>query len=299
MAIVIWKEPISTKYVASFLSWAFALRFIVFSLNIIFAFLIAYGTLDLWVRESSHFEQPQADFDGGSIFFLHDLSGSSLFASSGVAAGHLFPAATVVPNISVARVDSNDDGAIDRLTITSSFPLPSSSSSSSIRATDIVLGITYAISARTRFALKSSLALQTSYPLHACGVTISGHLSLSQINAIPYATRSIINVSAPALTSTQPLSLAAVNFPSIASALSHHNYSTVLTNRVDAWQRCPQGSSSSFTVVVDVRVAPQLLRVQTGVGGVWGVASVRVGVCACLRARVRRSLPFDARPQPS
>jgi hypothetical protein len=50
----------------------------------------------------------------------------------------LFPSTTVVPNISVARIDSNDDGKIDRLTITSSFPLPSSPSGASFRAADMV-----------------------------------------------------------------------------------------------------------------------------------------------------------------
>jgi hypothetical protein len=138
MAIVIWKEPISTKYVASFLSWPFALRFVVFCCNIIFAFLIAYGTQDLWVRESFHFEQAQVDFEGSSIFYLHELHGSTFFASSGVVASHLYPATTVVPNISVGRIDSNDDGKIDRLTITSSFPLPSSPTGASYRAADMV-----------------------------------------------------------------------------------------------------------------------------------------------------------------
>lgn len=125
-------------YVASLLSWPFALRFVVFCLNIIFAFLIAYGTLDLWVRESSHFEQAQVDFDGSSVAFLHELQGATYFASSGLAAAHLYPSTTVLPNISVARIDTNDDGKIDQLTITSSFPLPSSPSSASFRAADMV-----------------------------------------------------------------------------------------------------------------------------------------------------------------
>ena len=130
-----------TKYVASLLSWPFALRFVVFCCNIIFAFLIAYGTLDLWVRESSHFEQARVDFDGSSLFFLHELTGPTYFASSGVAASHLFPATTVLPNISVARVDSNDDGNIDRLTIKASFPLPASPPTASFRAVDMVCGL--------------------------------------------------------------------------------------------------------------------------------------------------------------
>jgi hypothetical protein len=141
MPVVIWKEPIVTKYVASLLSWPFALRFVVFCCNIIFAFLIAYGTLDLWVRESSHFEQARVDFDGSSLFFLHELTGPTYFASSGVAASHLFPATTVLPNISVARIDSNDDGNIDRLTIKASFPLPATPPAASFRAVDMVCGL--------------------------------------------------------------------------------------------------------------------------------------------------------------
>lgn len=263
MAIVIWKEPIATKYVASLLSWPFALRFVVFCCNIIFAFLIAYGTEDLWVRETSHFEQPQADFDGSSLFLLHELQGSTFFASSGTAAAHLFPSSTIVPNISVSRTDSNDDGKIDKLTITSSFPLPAAPSSASFRAADMVLGISYSISSRTRFALRSSVAVHAAHPLHACALTISANLVLNQINAIPYATRSVINISAPALSSSQALSSASVDFTAIAAALAQHNYSTTLSNRVDAWQRCPSGSSSSFVVTLDLRIAPQLLRVQT------------------------------------
>jgi hypothetical protein len=111
-----------------------------------------------------------------------------------------------------------------------------------------VFGISYSISSRTRFALKSAIALQASYPLHACAVTISANLvrraalaragfsnlfaqALNQINAIPYATRSVVNISAPALSSSQPLSSSAVDFATVANTLASFNYSTTLSNR--------------------------------------------------------------------
>jgi hypothetical protein len=129
-----------------------------------------------------------------------------------------------------------------------------------------VFGLSYALSTRTRFALRSAIATQASYSLHACAVTISANLVsfpalfclcfqsrasrldllrecrrrnlhltlmqvLNQVNAIPYATRSIINISTPALSSTEPLSASSVNFASVADALLSHNYSTTLSNR--------------------------------------------------------------------
>jgi hypothetical protein len=55
--------------------------------------------------------------------------------------------------------------------------------------------------------------------------------ALNQINAIPYATRSVVNISAPALSSSQPLSSSAVDFATVANTLASFNYSTTLSNR--------------------------------------------------------------------
>lgn len=163
MAFVVATEHLEKKFWAPVLSWAFIIKFVFFWSNIILAFLIAFGTQDLWKRESKSYEQPLIEFNNSALFYLFDKNreASIMYCTLPGARG-LFREYNRVPDLSVGdgvrvavaltplqilRIDANGDGTTDEFHVKASFPV---ATTEAIVGVKLFLGNSLTISVRVR-----------------------------------------------------------------------------------------------------------------------------------------------------
>mmetsp|Transcript_4148 Transcript_4148/g.8100 ORF Transcript_4148/g.8100 Transcript_4148/m.8100 type:complete len:318 (-) Transcript_4148:27-980(-) len=225
---------------------------------IIFAFLIAFFTNNLWVKESSYREQPDVAFAKRFALTLQGVGADGItpfeISYSTVPSMNLLAGETVrVPTVTSSFTDSNLDLLADALRVDVAFPLADGERVLSVQG---VYVLSYKLRNHVRLETETPLPLSFASGVPGRGLHVDGRLALKLANPLPILPRVRGDEDEPVLQASRIYTGLEASVPALMRSVSSRNDSVVLDPATHAWEARPTacGGDCSFTVALTVRI---------------------------------------------
>lgn len=263
MIAVHW-APLYRRYYAPLFSGATVFCILSHAATIIFAFLIAYYTHGLWLKEASYREQPIVSYthtcavklqgmrrEGNNVQTPFEIVYSTIDSMNDIAENTVR-----IPILRVTEQDINSDLNADTIKIDLEFPIDESEGVSHVLGVFI---FNYELRNRVRLAMQTPLLIDYAAGVPGRGVLIDGRLALKTIQALPLRP----NVRGADLEPILPLKTRAsgpeVSYERLVSAAMSRNDTVSLEPKESSWKIARRGChpKCSFSLSLVVRIPTQ------------------------------------------
>jgi len=253
---MIWvhREALYRKYYAPFLSGATVFFFLAHALTIIAAFLTAYYTHGLWIKEATYREQPRVSYAHTCAVKLQgltmptnspfELAFSTIPSVNDMAEQHVR-----VPTIRVLEEDYNLDLIADVIKIELEFPVQETERVSHVQG---VFMFQYEVHNRVRLSMETPVSLDYGAGVPGSALLVDGYMRLKAAN--PMSVRSAVRgKDLEALLDRSALnSISEVSFHTLISKGMRRNETTVLDPVLSSWEVQHTGCANKCTFTLSL-----------------------------------------------
>mmetsp|Transcript_16072 Transcript_16072/g.39092 ORF Transcript_16072/g.39092 Transcript_16072/m.39092 type:complete len:318 (+) Transcript_16072:17-970(+) len=251
-------QALKRRYFAPFASGAHLFVLLSYIAVVIFAFLIAYFTHNLWVKEASYREQPHVSYVSSLLVKLQGVRGASmtpfeLMYSTIPTINDRAGESVRIPIVRSAFEDSNLDLIPDVWRVNLTFPLEEQ---------DLILGVqgvflfNYKLRNLVRVDMEAPITVAHSGGVPGRALYLNGRLALKLANPLPVLPSVRGNEYESILPKDRIMSLPESSFPAIMAKVASRNDSTVLDPVTSAWEvkYTPCGLDCSFTLGLTINI---------------------------------------------
>jgi hypothetical protein len=257
MIAVHWVS-LDRKYYAPLLSGATVFFLLAHAATIIFAFLIAYYTHGLWVKEASYREQPKVAYTHTCAVKLQgrrvatnapfELVYNTLPRMNDMAEEHVR-----VPTIRVSEQHKNMDKLSDTIHLELQFPVDQDEGITHVQG---IFMFQYELRNRVRLSMETPIIINYAAGVPGSGLLVDGHMRLKQQNPLPVQSAVRGSDFEAILARVGRPSAPDLTFPSFIFKAMERNESTVLDPALSSWTIAGGGCKPlcSFSLSLTLRV---------------------------------------------
>lgn len=259
--IAVHRSALERKFYAPLFSGATVLFFLAHVSTIIFAFLIAYYTHGLWVKEATYREQPKVAYTHACAVKLQGMrtplnTPFEIVYSTIASVNDMGEEYVRIPTLRVTEQDFNSDMNSDTIRLDLEFPIDQAEGISHVQG---IFMFNYELQNRVRLSLETPIIIDYGAGVPGSALLVDGHMALKTSNPLPVraAVRGT-DLEAVLPRDTRP-SAPDVTFNAFVSKSMARNDTTVLEPFQSSWNAALGGChpKCTFTLSLMVRVPYQ------------------------------------------
>mmetsp|Transcript_4323 Transcript_4323/g.9858 ORF Transcript_4323/g.9858 Transcript_4323/m.9858 type:complete len:317 (+) Transcript_4323:211-1161(+) len=258
--VVVHSTRLYRRFHAPLLSSAFVFVALYWISVVIFAFLIAFFTNNLWVKESSYREQPDVAFVKRFSIKLQGVGADGMpleLSYSTVPSINTLAGNTLrVPTVRSSLSDPNLDLLSDIVRVNISFPLSERERVHSVQA---VYALSYKLRNHVRLETEAPLPLTFHSGVAGRALYVDGRLKLKLANPLPIVPRVRGDEGGVLLDTSKVYTSPEASMAELMRQAASRNDSITLDPSTNAWDAAlPScGDVCGFTVALTIRIHPE------------------------------------------
>eukprot|EP00802_Teleaulax_amphioxeia_P018714 Tamp_18919.p1 GENE.Tamp_18919~~Tamp_18919.p1 ORF type:complete len:333 (+),score=74.06 Tamp_18919:48-1001(+) len=252
--IAVHRVSLDRRFYAPLLSGATVFFLLSHAATIIFAFLIAYYTHGLWVKEASYREQPKVEYTHTCAVKLQgrrastntpfELVYNTLPRMNDMAEEHVR-----IPTIRVSEEQRNMDKLSDTIKLDLEFPVDQDEGITHVQG---IFVFQYELKNRVRLSMETPIMLDYGAGVPGSGLLVEGQMRLKMQNPLPVRSQVRGADLQALLPRTERLSAAELTFQSLVSKAMQRNESTVLDPALSSWTMAAGGCTPGCTFLLSL-----------------------------------------------